>query len=89
MKIKENFVLRQIVDMWIVLPLDTAAVDFNGMLTLNESGVMLWNALSQGCSRLDLAKILTSEYNVSTEDALTDVDEFIEQLISVDCIELP
>lgn len=89
MKIKNNFVLRQIVDMWIVLPVDTAAVDFDGMLTLNESGVLLWNALTENCNRQDLANILTSEYNVSTETALADVDEFIERLRSVGCLEMP
>ena len=42
MKINENFVLRQVVDTYVVLPIGQATVDFNGMVTLNESGAFLW-----------------------------------------------
>ena len=39
MKINENFVLRQLADTHVVLPLGEASVSFNGILTLNGSGV--------------------------------------------------
>ena len=45
MKIKKNFVLRQIAGSWVVLSIAEATVDFDGMLTLNESGLMLWKLL--------------------------------------------
>ena len=38
MKLKENFVLRQVAGSYAVLAVGAASVDFNGMLTLNESG---------------------------------------------------
>lgn len=50
MKLKENFVLRQVADTWVVLPVAEATLDFNGMLTLNETGAVLWRALEQGGS---------------------------------------
>ena len=42
MKIKSGFVLRQLADTWVVLPLLSQSLNFNGMLTLNETGAFLW-----------------------------------------------
>ena len=58
MKLKEEFVLRQVADVWVVLPVGKTSVDFNGMLTLNESGALLWNTLEQGGDREKLADAL-------------------------------
>lgn len=87
MKIKENFVLRQVADTWVVLPLSSATLNFDGMLNLNESGAMLWSVLEKGATREQLADALTSEYAVSREVALNDVDEFLENLKNADCLE--
>jgi hypothetical protein len=40
MKIKKDFMLREIVGTWIVVPLGERVVDFNGMVTLNETGAL-------------------------------------------------
>ena len=80
MKVSENFVLRQVADTWVVLPVGQASVDFNAMLTLNESGAILWHALEQGGSREALADALLAEYEVDRETALADVDEFLQKL---------
>ena len=87
MKLKENFALHQLADTWVVLPLGDAALDFTGMLTLNETGVLLWNALEKGGDREALAAALTAEYDVSREAALQDVDAFLEKLKEVGCAE--
>jgi hypothetical protein len=88
MKIKENFVLRQIAGTWAVLPIGDATLDFNGMLTLNESGVLLWQRLEQGCTREDLVAALLAEYEVTRPVAEVDVDEFLDKLIQAGCLEL-
>lgn len=87
MKIKEGFVLRQVADNWVVLPVGQASVNFNGMISLNESGVLLWRALEQGSDRNALADVLLAEYEVEKEEALADVDAFLAALTKADCIE--
>lgn len=87
MKIKENFVLRQVADTWVVLPLGSATLDFNGMLTLNESGVLLWQMLEQGSDRDALVERLLSEYEVSRQEAAADVEEFLNKLIQAGCVD--
>ena len=86
MKISEDFVLRQVADTWVVLPLKTDTVDFNGMIRLNGSGALLWKTLEQGATREELVQALTSQYEVSREEAARDVDKFIETLNKVGCL---
>ena len=88
MKIKENFALRQVAGTWVVLPLAAANLDFNGMLALNESGCMLWKLLEQGTTREALATALTDEYDVTLEQALADVDEYLDKLDMAGCIDM-
>lgn len=87
MKLSKNFALRQVANTWVVFPLADSTVNFNGLLKLNDSGVILWRALESGADRDALADALTSEYDVSRETALADVDDFIETLIQAGCIE--
>ncbi len=87
MKIKEGYVLRQVASKWVVLPIGEAAANFNGMISLNDSGVLLFKALEEGCDREALADALMNEYEVERERALEDVDTFTAALIKAGCIE--
>lgn len=87
MRIKSGYVLRQVAQSWIVLPLAEETVNFTGVLQLNDSGAMLWKALEQGADCEDLAGILTSEYNVSAEQASADALEFMQKLLQAGCAE--
>lgn len=87
MKMKENFLLRQVADTWVVMPIGQATVDFNGMLTLNETGALLWRKLSEGADLDDLVAALTAEYNVSDEEARADASAFCRKLVDAGCAE--
>ena len=87
MKIKEDYVLRTVADTWVVLPLGAESVNFNGMLTLNESGALLWQAMEKGGDRETLADALMAEYIVDRAQALADADEFIAKLQDAGCLE--
>ena len=87
MKIKENLMLRQVADVWTVLPLGKDIINFDGMLTLNETGAMLWQKLEQGAEKADLVAALLDEYDVTAEMAQADVEEFLQKLEIAGCIE--
>ena len=87
MKIKETFILRNIAGNNIVLPVGASSETFSGMMTLNESGVFLWNSLKSDISMDDLINAMLSEYNVSAEDAKSDVEEFVKSLRSAGVLE--
>ena len=87
MKIKENFLLRQVADTWVVMPIGQEMLDFNGMLTLNETGAFLWQKLQEGADLEGLVAAITGEYNVSPEEARRDAKEFCDKLVSAGCAE--
>lgn len=87
MKLRPDYVLRQIAGNWVVLPIGETAVDFSGMIRLNESGAMLWNVLRQGGEKQALVDALTREYTVSPAQADADVEEFLDKLAKAGCLE--
>ena len=88
MKLNNEFVLRQVADTWVVLALGSASIDFSGMLTLNESGAILWRALEHGADREMLVDALTAEYDVDRDVATQDVDAFLTKLAKAGCLEM-
>ena len=88
MKLKKNFALRQVAGAYMVLPLGQATVSFEGMLKLNESGALLWNALKSGADLDGLVAALTAEYAVDEAQARADVQEFLDKLARVGCLEM-
>jgi len=88
MKLKENFLLRQVASSWVVMPIGQDMLDFNGIITLNETGAFLWQKLQEGVSIEELATALTGEYRVSLEEARSDVKEFCDKLTDLGCLEL-
>lgn len=87
MKLKENLLLRQVAGSWVVVAVGMACVSFDGMLTLNETGAVLWKALETGTNRDGLIAALTSEYEVTAERAGADVDNFLTVLNQAGCLE--
>lgn len=80
MRRNENFILRQTADLTIILPVGEASVRFPGMISVNETGAMLWELLKDPTSAQALALELTRIYEVELERAQQDVDAFLEQL---------
>lgn len=87
MIIKDGYVLRRIADESFVIPIGVAAINTPKLLLLNESSVVLWERLMKGAEYSDLVEILTSEYEVSKDEAECDIREFIETLNSLDILE--
>ena len=87
MKIKEGFVLRSIAGSSIVVPVGAASLDFNGMITLNESAAFLWKEMEKGAEVEDLVKALLNEYEVDEDTARSCSISFVEKLKEAGCVE--
>ena len=88
MKIKEDFLLRQVADTWVVMPIGQEMLNFNGMMTLNETGALLWQKLQEGTDLEGLVAVLTAEYDVSVEEARDDVTAFCKKLLDAGCAKM-
>lgn len=80
MKIKSEYVLREVADEMIVVPTGSEAVNFNGIISLNKSGARLFRLLNEEQTKSDLVSFLLNTYDVSEEKAIKDVELFIEKL---------
>ena len=80
LKLDKEYVLRQIGDDYVIVPVGKAALDFNGMITVNETGAFLWEQLVKGTSKEGLLETLMETYEVIQEEAERDIDEFLEVL---------
>lgn len=86
MKIKGEFALKKLADFYVVVPVGESINKYNCMITLNESGALLWKALESGSDFVELKEVLTSEYSVDEVQAEKDVLVFLEQLKKADII---
>ena len=80
MKVKSDFVLKDVAGQSIVAPAGDASITFNAMITLNGSGAFLWRTLESGASEEELVSALLAEYEVAEETARNDVKKFIEKM---------
>ena len=87
MKLKEDLLLRDVAGMYVVVAAGSTAADFNGILTLNESGAELWRQLEEHADQKGLVDYLLKEYNVDKETAEKDVDLFLEKLRAANCLQ--
>ena len=55
-------------------------IDFNGMITLNETGALIWRAIEEGKDAEDIAKQIAEIYEVDEATALRDVNLFIDKM---------
>lgn len=87
MKIKEGFLLRNVAGNNVVVPIGEATINFNGMMSLNETGAFLFGKLLEGTSKEQLIQDLMSEYDVNEEMATKDVENFILKVEREDLFE--
>lgn len=87
MKIKRDFVIRKIAETTVLVPVGKNAVDFNGMIKLNDTGAYLFKLIQTGSDEEVLVNNLVNDYDVSREQALNDVSAFIKKLKDADIIE--
>ena len=86
MKIKPGFIIKTIGLRYMVLPIDAQALHFNGIMTLNKSGKLLFESLETEQTLESLTQVLMNHYEVSLEDARKDVIIFIDKLKEKDLL---
>lgn len=79
-KIKSGFIVRKIGNQIMAVPIGKMTSQIHGMIALTESGELLWNALTDGTDIGKLADILTENYEIDRETALSDAQKFVDGL---------
>lgn len=82
MRIKEGFILRSICGEYVVVGEGLAQVNFNKMLSLNDSAAFLWKELEgKDFTQETMVELLQDRYDVSTEQAAADVEKLVRTWI--------
>lgn len=87
-KLKKGFVLRKIGVQYMAVPFGSMTNEVKGMISLTESGYLLWKAMEKGADTVDaLVDALTAEYDVDRDTATHDVNGFLNYLTELGVIE--
>lgn len=87
MKIKDGYLAREVAGSKIVVPVGERTVDFNGIITLNETAGFLWDRLATGAEKAELLTAMLAEYDIDEATASADIDAFITKLKDADLLE--
>ena len=80
LKIKDGFVVREILDSYMAVPVGERTKDVHGVIALNETGAFLWKMLEQDTSEDKLIASMVKEYEITEETAKDDIKEYLSFL---------
>ena len=80
MRQNPEYILCDVAGNHILMPAGKAAIDLNGMVTLNDMGVEIWKKLERDVTYEELVTVILDEYGVSEEAARADLKRFVEIL---------
>ena len=88
MKIKAGFELRDICGEKVIIASGIENIDFNKMISLNESAAYLWQQVSDKTFDADLlAQLLEAAYDVDRATATTDAQAIIQSWLEQGVVE--
>lgn len=80
MKIVEGYILKNIADSYVVVPIGSRSVDFSSIISVNDTGAFIWKQLETETTPEKILKNMLEQYDVSEEQAKADIDAFIKKL---------
>ena len=80
MRRNPEFLLRNVAGSNVVVPVGKATLEFSGMITLNETGALLWELLETEQTVASLTAGITDRYEVTAAQAEADVLVFLDKL---------
>jgi coenzyme PQQ synthesis protein D (PqqD) len=77
---RRSFVTRQIAGETLVVPVTGHVMDLQSIFVLNPVGSRVWELLGAPTTAGRIADAIAAEFDVSAQDAASDVVEFLETL---------
>ena len=71
----------------ILVPLASRGADIDSIFNLNSAGTFIWEQIDGRKSGAQIAELVAEEFEVETEQAMSDCAEFLSQLLEVKAIE--
>lgn len=88
MKIKQGITLKEIAGNFVVVPTKDELMDLSKMITINETGSLLFKAMENDVTLEHLCQVLKNEYEGASDDEIkNDVSDFVKLLKENDILE--
>ena len=80
MKLRGEFVVRQVMEEIVAIPVGEAALQLGGIILLNDVSRVIWECLERDEALDAMVQAVTDAFEVSPEEARTDILEFLDKL---------
>ena len=80
MKIKNGFILRNIADQYMAVPVGARTRELHGMIAMNETAAFLWERMNEACTEDELTQALYDTYEIDEDKSKEVVKHFIDML---------
>ena len=87
MKLKTKYILRSVADKTVAIALEQGGEATDGVITLNETGAFIFSLINDGADFDTVAEKFFDEYDVTKEEAVKAVENFVEYLKNADLLE--
>ena len=87
MKIKENYVMREVAGQAIVIAIGEESERFKGMINLDRTGRDVWLYMEKGLDSDEIAKKISEKYEVDLNVAKHDIESMIDRLYKAGVLE--
>lgn len=87
MKLCGEFVIRQVMDQTVAIPVGQTALQLNGMILLNDVSKVIWDCLECETDVESIVTALTDAFEVSADEARIDSLEFLDKLRKMQLLE--
>ena len=80
MKLKYDIAIQEVADKFVAVAKNGKTEEVEKVFTLNETGVIILRALTDGADTSAIVSQLLTEYDVTPQEAETEVNAFIDML---------
>jgi hypothetical protein len=87
MKIKDGYMARAMEDRYIVVSLEEDDDEFKGLITMNSSGMYIWELLQNNITYDEILKNLLNRYDAPENIIKNDLDKFLDNARKANLLE--
>ena len=80
---KPLFATKKVGDDLVLVPIKNSVAEMDEMFTLNDVGRFIWESLVPGATIELLTEAIVTEFEIDSETAESDLNEFLSQLAAL------
>lgn len=87
MRLTGQYMKREIAGEVILIPVGEMATKFNGMITLNETGIFIYQCLQKEMEKEEIIQAMLEEYDGDEALIRQEAEKFLNQCVQIGVVE--